>query len=196
MINRPRIFISHCEKNMAPTEYAMRIIDLMGCEPLIAERQPKGSSSVNDVVRNLIESCDAALVIATGDQLNGDKFSPSNGVSVELGLLETIPKLKNKYFVVIEEGISLSAMNNMARYSFLKNDYSSIATAILIELGSMKLFRNYYEMPGSDLNLHNVIETLSDLKRLGESGVLNNDVFKSSVHEQINKFILNFIPTS
>lgn len=195
-IKRPRIFISHCEKNMGPTEYAMRIIELMGCEPMLAERQPKGSNSVNDVVRNLLDTCDAALVIATGDLPNGNSKSPSNGVSVELGLLETNPKFKNKYFVFVEEGVVLSAMNGMARYTFKKEDYSQIATAILVELGSMNLFRNYYEMPGSDIGLHKVVEALSDLQKLGATGVLANETFIASAKEQINQFISNFVKIS
>lgn len=188
----PKIFISHCEKSMAPTEYAIRIIELLGCVPMIAERQAKGSNSVNDVVRNLLDTCDAAMVIVTGDQTNGDKRTPSNGVSVELGILETIPKFKSKYFVVIEEGVTMSAMNNMAWTSFTMSNFAPIATAILAELGSMNLFRNYYQMPGSDSNLHQVLETLNALKTVGANGALNNDLFKSSVSTLITEFINNY----
>ena len=181
---------------MAPTEYAMRIIELLGCEPIIAERQPKGSNSVNDVVRNILETCDAAIVIATKDLQNGDTFSPSNGVSVEMGLLETNPKFKSKYFVVIEEGVTLSAMNNMAWTSFKKNDFGPIATAILVELGSMNLYKNYYEMPGSELEMHKLIETLSQLKKMGENGNLDNELFREAAQKLLNKFTSNFFTIS
>lgn len=195
MINRPKIFISHSQQNMAPTLFAMRIIELLGCTPIIAERQAKGSSSVNDAVRKLIDNCDAAIVIVTGEYINGDKLSPSSGVSVELGILESIPKFKNKYFVVIQDGVSMSAMNGMAWTSFSLDNLAPIAESILVELGSMKLFRNYYELPGSDMELHTLLDVLHDLRKLGASGVLNNEEFKSAVAQQLNKFIAKFVQT-
>ncbi len=196
MNKRPKIFISHCEKNMAPTKFAMRILELIGCEPLIAENQPKGSKSVLEVVTQLLDCCDAAIVIATADQKNGDNYSPSNGVSEELGILKNNEKYKNRFFLCLQEGVVLSAMNSIARYSFTADNYSPIAEAILCELGSMNLFKNYYEMPGSDLDIHLLLEALNSLKELGQSGVLNNEMFTSAVSEQINKFILKVVTIS
>jgi hypothetical protein len=189
MLNRPKIFISHCEKKMAPTQYAMRIIELIGCIPIIAEKQPKGSNSVHEVVVNTMDQCDAVIVIATADQKNGDKYSPSNGVSEELGILKTSPKFKNKYFVIIEEGVSLSAMDSIARYSFSKNNYGTIAEAILIELGSLGIFRNYYEMPGSNMQIHILMETLASFKLLVNAGHLNKDQIRESMVDIIKQFI-------
>ena len=190
MQRKPKIFISHCEKNMGPTDYASRIIDLIGCEPIIAEKMPKGSSSVLDDVKNNLNYCDAVVVIATADQRNGEKFSPSNGVSEELGILKSNEKFKGKFFVIIEDGVVLSAMNDIAWYTFSKNNYALIAEAILIELGSMGLFRNYYEMPGSELEIHRLMETLSSLRDLVEKKQIQKDVYNEAVEQMIRGLLI------
>jgi hypothetical protein len=174
---------------MAPTNFAMRIVELLGCIPIIAERQPKGSNSVHEVVTNNMNSCDAVIVIATRDQNNGENYSPSNGVSEELGILKNSEKFKNKYFVILEKGVVLSAMNSTARYSFTSDNLAPLAEAILIELGSMGIFRNYYEMPGSEMEVHKLMETLAALKMTVNNGHLNKDKFKDAVEEIIQQFV-------
>ena len=173
-----------------PTDFAAKIIKLIGCEPVIAEVQPKGSKSVHDVVSDAMNSCDAVIVIATADLQNGEKSSPSSGISEELGILKAPEKLKGKYFVILEQGVVLSAMNSIARYSFTKEDLSQIAIAILIELGSMGLFRNYYEMPGSELQIHKLMETLASLKDHVEKGHIQKDVYNEVVEKGIRELLI------
>lgn len=186
---RPRIFISHCEKKMAPTEYAMRIISLLGCEPVIAERQAKGSKSVNGVVNMGMNSCDAVIVIATADLKNGKKYSPSSGVSLELGKLKNSRKFKSKYFIVKQDNVDLSAMNEEARYTFSDSNYGPIAEAILIELGSMELYTNSVSLHTGDREISKFIETLFSLRKAGENGHLNNPSFKLAVQEFTQKLV-------
>ncbi len=142
----PRIFICHSETNFAPTDYAIRIIDLIGCVPVIAENQPKLSRNVSTLVSDTIETCDAVVVIATPDRdtPNGNGKEPSQGVLIEIGQLQKNRKFKGKYFFIKEKSVVLSPMVDEARYEFENGNYSSIAEAILIELRGMKLFRNYY----------------------------------------------------
>lgn len=53
----------------------------------------------------------------------------------------------------------------------------------------MDLFRNYYELPGSDLKIHELMETLSQLKDMGKKGVLKPEIFKELVETLIRKTV-------
>ena len=186
---RKRVFISHSENNFGPTEYAIRIIDLIGCVPVIAEGEPKLSRTVANLVSDSMDSCDAVVVIATSDRDGTNGKEPSQGVLVEIGQLQTNEKFKTgKYIIIKEESVVMGPMIPEARYKFSMSDYAPLAEAILIELGSMDLFRNYYELPGSDLKLHELMETLSQLKDLGKKGVLKQEIFKENViRETVNE---------
>jgi hypothetical protein len=181
---------------MAPTNFAIRIVELLGCIPVIAEKQPKGSSSVFEVVTNNMKSCDAVIVLATRDQENEGKFSPSNGVSEELGILKNDEKFRNRYFVITEKGVELSAMNNIARYSFSADNFGPIAEAIIVELGSMSLFRNYYEMPGSEIEIHTLMDALAALKKVVGDGHLNKNQFKEAVESIMKQFVDKIVSES
>lgn len=189
-MQRKRVFISHNENNFGPTDYAIRIIDLIGCVPVIAEREPKLSRTVASLVSDSMDSCDAVVVIATSDRDGTNGKEPSQGVLVEIGQLQTNEKFKTgKYFIIIEESVVLGPMIPEARYKFSMSDYAPLAEAILIELGSMDLFRNYYELLGSDLKLHELMETLSQLKDLGKKGVLKQEIFKEHVENVIRETV-------
>lgn len=165
-MGKHRIFISHCENNLEPTDYAIRIIDLIGCVPVIVEKEPKRSRPVSSLVNDTLESCDAAIVIATPDLDGSSGKVPSQGVLVEIGILQSLPQFKNKYVIIKENSVVLSPMISEAHYKFEMGNYGPIAEAILLELGSMSLFRNYYELPGSDLQIHELMDTLPQLRDL------------------------------
>jgi hypothetical protein len=180
-MKRPRIFISHCEKSFGPTDYAIRIIDLIGCVPVIAETQPKLSRTVPSLVSGTLDSCDGAVVIATPDVKGESGWGPSQGVVLEIRDLQKTDKFEGKYFIIKEESVSFSPMIPEARYKFPMNDYAPLSEAILLETGGMGFFRNYYELPGSDLNLHELMETLDSIKGLLKKGLLKD--------EQINHMV-------
>ena len=188
-MQRKRVFISHSENNFGPTEYAIRIIDLIGCVPVIAEREPKLSRTVASLVFDSRDSCDAVVVIATSDRDGTNGKEPSPGVLVEIGQLQENEKFTGKYFIIKEESVVLGPMIPEARYKFSMSNYAPLAEAILIELGSMDLFRNYYELPGSDLKIHELMETLSQLKDLGKKGVLKREIFKEAVEDSIRNTV-------
>lgn len=179
---------------MEATDYAIRIIHALGCIPVVAEHQPKKSKTVQLVVIDTMNSCDAVVVIATPDLPNGNKFSPSSGVSEELGILKNTKKWNNKYFVIKEESVVLSAMSPEARYKFSKENFSEIAFAIIIELGAMKLFKNYYELKGSELKIHELLEIFHHIKELFEKGTMNKkevEKYVKSCSSQIVNSIIN-----
>ena len=184
-----RVFISHNETNFGPTEYAISIIDLIGCIPVIAEKEPRLSRTVRSLVSGSMNSCDAAIVIATPDRKGIDGKEPSQGVLVEIGQLQENEKFKGKYVIIKEESVVLGPMIPESRYKFSKSNYGPIAESILIELGGMGLFRNYYEIPGSDLQIHELMETLYQLRELGLKGALKPEYFKNTVEEVIKKTV-------
>ena len=188
-MQRKRVFISHNKNSFGPTEYAIRIIDLVGCVPVIAEREPKLSRTVASLVFDSMDSCDAVVVIATSGRDGTNGKEPSPGVLVEIGQLQKNEKFTEKYFIIKEESVDLGPMIPEARYKFSMPNYAPLAEAILIELGSMDLFRNYYELPGSDLKIHELMETLSQLKDLGKKGVLKQEIFKEHVENVIRKTV-------
>jgi hypothetical protein len=185
---KPRIFISHSEKNREPADYAMRLLAYLGCTPVIAEEIPRSNRTIPDLVNDSMESCDAVIVIVTAE-INDSNNSPSQGVLIELGLLKKSEKFKGRYFIIKEESVTLSPMIPDSRYKFSKSNFGPIAEAIIIELTSMGLLRNYYEIKGSDLKIHELMEYLDQLRNLANQKILNPDSFKECVENLVRNTV-------
>lgn len=188
-MQKPRIFISHCEDNFKPTDYAIRIIDAIGCTPVIAQKQPKLSRPVSNLVVSTFDTCDIILVIATADLKDKNGYAPSRGVLQEIGMIKKSRKHKGKYFIVKEQSVNLGAMSNETYYKFTKTNLAPIAEAILIELGSMGAFKNYFELKGSEYKFHEFIDSLHSLKELNGKGHLKSDFFENAVTDLISKAV-------
>jgi Predicted nucleotide-binding protein containing TIR-like domain len=188
-MGKKKVFISHCENNFEPTDYAISIVDLIGCIPVVAEREPKLSRTVRSLVSDSLDSCDAVIVIATPDHNGSKGKEPSQGVLVEIGQIQKIEKLKDKYVIIKEKSVVFGPMVPEARYKFTMPNYGPIAEAILIELGSMGLFSNYYALPGSDLKIHELMEVLSQLKEWSSKKMISPEIFNSHVEDLIRKTI-------
>lgn len=186
---KPRIFISHSENNREPTDYAIRLLNYLGCIPVIAEEMPRLNRTVSNLVNDSMDTCDAVIVIATPDLEGNSGKSPSQGVLIEIGKLQDSEKFKGKYFIIKEETVTLGPMIPESRYKFSMSNFSHIAEAILIELGSMGFFKNYYEMKGSELKIHDLIETLAQLKELFDKNVFNKQEFKKYAEKIIQEII-------
>jgi Predicted nucleotide-binding protein containing TIR-like domain len=186
---KPKIFISHCERNFGPTDYAIRIIDALGCIPVVAEKQPKLSRNVGSLVKSTLDSCDAVIVIATPDDDSPMGKTPSQAVSVEIGRIQEIKKFENRYVIIKEETVKFGSMIPEVYYKFTMNDYGPIAEAILIELGSMGLFKNHYELRGSELQIQKFMDTLADLRDLFQSNLLNEDGLKEIIDKLSRQMI-------
>lgn len=184
-----KIFISHNEINFGPTEYAIRIIDYIGCIPVIAEKQPKLARPVRSLVTGTIDLCDATIIIATPDRDGPNGKEPSQSVLVEIGRLQENEKFKGKYVIIKEESVILGPMIPETHYKFSMTNYAPIAEAILIELKSMGLFRNYYELPGSDLDLHILMENIHSLKELRKRDIFTQKDFEKHIESAIKSVI-------
>jgi hypothetical protein len=69
------------------------------------------------------------------------------------------------------------------------SNYAPIAEAIVIELGSMRLFRNYYELPGSDSNIHELMEIFYQLREMGIKKELSPENFERVIEELIRNTV-------
>jgi hypothetical protein len=132
-----------------------------------------------------MDSCDAVIIIATPDAGEIDRKNPSQGVLVEIGQLQKSEKFQGRYFIIKEESVALSPMIPEARYKFSDNNYGPIAEAIIIELTSMGLLKNYYELKGSDLKIHELMETLDQLRELANKNVFDKNLFKELVEKVV-----------
>jgi Predicted nucleotide-binding protein containing TIR-like domain len=186
---KPKIFISHCERNFGPTDFAMRIIRDLGCVPIIAEEQPKLSRDIRSLVKSSMDSCDAVIVIATPDSDSPTGKTPSQSVSQEIGWIQENKKFKNRYVILKEKSVKLGPMIQEGYYPFIMSDYGPIAEAILIELGSMGLFKNYYELKGSEFQILELLETLVKLRDLVQSNVLKDEGLKEIIDELSTQMI-------
>ncbi|MEN6609353.1 MAG: TIR domain-containing protein [Methanoregulaceae archaeon] len=191
---KPKIFLSHCERNFGPTDFAIRIIDALGCIPVIAEKQPKLSRNVGSLVKHSMDSSDAVIVIATPDDDSPTGKTPSQAVSVEIGRVQEIKKFENRYVIIKEETVKLGSMIPEVYYRFTMENYAPIAEAILIELGSMGLFKNHYELRGSELQIQELMETLAKLRDLFQSRLLKDESLKE-ISEELTRQLIETVKT-
>lgn len=190
---KPRIFISHSENNRGPTDFTIKILHYLGCIPVIAEDLPRSNFSVPALVADTMDSCDAVIVIATPDTGDKDAKNPSQGVLIEIGQLQKSEKFQGKYFIIKEESVALSPMIPESRYKFSDNNYGPIAEAIIIELTSMGFLKNYYELKGSDLKIHELMETLDQLRELANKNVFEKNRFREYVEKVIRDTVEKII---
>lgn len=192
-MKKPRVFISHCENNFEPTDFAIRVIDLIGCTPVIAETQPKLSRTVFGLVSGTLDSCDVVIVIATPDSDSEQGKKSSEGVLVEIGMLLQSDKFKNKFAIIKEQSVNFGPMIPQARYKFQMGNYAPIAEAILVELSSMGFFKNYFELNGSEWKFHEFMDSIYSLKELNEKGHLNTEYFENAVKDLMTKVVNKII---
>jgi hypothetical protein len=181
--HKPKVFVSHCEASTGPTEYCCRIIDLVGCTPVLAETQPKFARPVPGVVHGVMDDCDAAVVLLTADDKVGERFQPSRSVTVEVGNLQTHPSLKGKYLVIKEESVELGAMQVETYTTFTSGNYGPIATAVISELGAMGLFLNHHSVPGSDFPLLRLAEVAANIRGLARNMTLDKPTLDSIIDQ-------------
>lgn len=192
-MSKPRIFISHSEKNRGPTDFTIKILHYLGCVPVIAEDLPRSNFSIPTLVKDSIDSCDAVIIIATPDIGENEGKNPSQGVLVEIGQLQKSVKFQGKYFIIKEESVVFGPMIPEARYKFSENNYGPIAEAIIIELTSMGLLKNYYELKGSDLKIHELMETLDQLRELANKEVFDKNRFREYVEKVVRDTVEKII---
>jgi predicted nucleotide-binding protein len=97
-----KIFISH-GNDSAALNLLKEFIIAIGLIPVIVKNEPNKGMSVDDKVLNSLKSCEAAIILATGDDaVNGSEyFQPRQNVIHEIGLAQQI--LTDKITYLLEE---------------------------------------------------------------------------------------------
>jgi predicted nucleotide-binding protein len=84
-----RVFISHGTAEDALDAIAHFVEDDLGLKAVVVKRSASEGAAVDDAVEGLLESCDAAVVLATADDHVGDgKMQPRPNVLHEIGLAQ------------------------------------------------------------------------------------------------------------
>jgi hypothetical protein len=91
--------------------------------------------------------------------------------------------------IIKEETVKFGPMIPEVYYKFSMNNFGPIAEAILIELGSMGLFKNHYELRGSELQIQELMETLAKLRDLFQSNLLKDESLKEIVEKLAQQMI-------
>ncbi|HUF54031.1 MAG TPA: TIR domain-containing protein [Dehalococcoidia bacterium] len=99
---RSNVFIAHGGETEALNKLADFLSDDLGVKPLIVERLPSEGRSVNENVEFYLALANAAIVLATCDDLVDGKYQPRANVHIELGRFQE--RFGDKVIYLLEEG--------------------------------------------------------------------------------------------
>jgi predicted nucleotide-binding protein len=131
------IFIAH-GKNKKPLEQLKKILDQFRIPYKVAVEEPNLGRPISSKVRQVMESCNCAILIFTTDEEFKDKdgstiWRPSENVIYELGATGYL--YDNRLVIMKEEGVTFpSNFNDIGYISFEKDKLEAKAMDILKEL--------------------------------------------------------------
>jgi predicted nucleotide-binding protein len=96
-----RIFVSHGNQSRA-LDRVERFIRALGLAPIIVKHEPSLGGAVDDVVELQMESCEAAIVLATKDEQVEQRWQPRPNVLHEIGVSQQ--RLANRVVYLKEVG--------------------------------------------------------------------------------------------
>lgn len=99
-----KTFISH-GRNTEPLSVVLEFVQALGLQPVVAEREASEGRSVNETVRELLHSCDCAIVIATAEHQAGETWRTSENVINEVGLAQEA--LQDRVIYLKEDKVQL-----------------------------------------------------------------------------------------
>lgn len=134
---RRRVFISHSGESTA-FHRLLRFLWSLGVEPVVAEWLPFSGRLVPEHVRATMDSCECALVLATGSDEVGERKQPGRGVLIETGILQE--RFGERVIYLVEEGAQLGPMaDGFARESFTQDNLERAFERIVVELKAHSL---------------------------------------------------------
>ena len=129
---RARVFISHSGESAA-FHRLLRFLWSLGVEPVVAEWLPFSGRLVPEHVRATMDSCECAIVLATGSDEVGERKQPGRGVLIETGILQE--RFGERVIYLVEEGAQLGPMaDGFARESFTQDNLERAFERIVVEL--------------------------------------------------------------
>jgi predicted nucleotide-binding protein len=131
------IFIAH-GKNKKPLEQLKTILDQFKIPYKVAIEEPNLGRPIGAKVREIMESCNCAILIFTADEEFGDRdgnavWRPSENVVYELGAAGYL--YDNRIVIMKEEGVEFPTnFRDIGYISFSKDQLADKAMEILKEL--------------------------------------------------------------
>ncbi len=134
-----RVFISHGRESSA-LALVQEFIGALGLDPVICIKRASLGVSVDDKVEDYIGVCQAAIILATGDdQLTGSTvFQPRQNIIHEIGLAQQI--LENRITYLLEENTRFPSNIAPKVYeSFTKDNLTKAFIAVARDLKAFGL---------------------------------------------------------
>lgn len=131
------IFIAH-GKNKKPLEQLKKILDQFKVPYKVAVDEPNLGRPISSKVKEIMESCNCAILIFTADEEFFDKegestWRPSENVAYELGAANYL--YDNKIVILKEEGVEFpSNFSDIGYISFIKDQLENKSLDVIKEL--------------------------------------------------------------
>jgi hypothetical protein len=131
------VFISHGKESPALTKIE-RFVRSCGCQPVLVIREASEGMAIDDLVEKRMGECDCAIILATGDDLVGDRRQPRPNVIHEIGLAQE--KFDNRIVYLKEVGCEFpSNVAPKVWENFTRDNLESAFEKILKELRAFDL---------------------------------------------------------
>jgi predicted nucleotide-binding protein len=128
------IFISHGKKSEA-LDLLTKFIYAIGLIPVVVMEQSSQGMSLDDKVLKYMQTCETAIILATGDDKVNGTLQPRLNVIHEIGLAQHL--LTNKITYLLEEGTEFPSNISPKVYErFTKNNLSKAFITIARDLRS------------------------------------------------------------
>ena len=138
------IFIAH-GKNKKPLEQLKRILDQFKIPYKVAIEEPNLGRPIGAKVKEIMESCNCAILIFTADEELFDKeeksiWRPSENVVYELGASSYL--YENRIVILKEEGVEFpSNFSDLGYISFVKDQLETKSVDVLKELIGFRIVK-------------------------------------------------------
>ncbi|MEM3473712.1 MAG: nucleotide-binding protein [Nitrososphaeria archaeon] len=138
-----KIFISHGKRRKI-LEKVKNLLTVLGLEPIVVEEKPSEGKSVDVLVLEYMNSCVAAIIIATKDDkvISGERtyYQPRQNVIHEIGLAQQA--LKNRVIYLKEKGCEFpSNIKPRVWEDFTSRDMENAFIKIIKELRSFGILK-------------------------------------------------------
>jgi predicted nucleotide-binding protein len=132
----PRIFIAHGPES-SPLGLLVDFLSACGCDPIVVEKRPSQGRSVNENVEYYLDRSDCAVVLATGDELSGDRVLARPNVYIEIGRFQE--RFQDKVIYLVEENLSLPS--NIAEKVYERFTQDNLTAAFIKVVNELRAFR-------------------------------------------------------
>ena len=127
-----RIFVVHGGHGKQERDALTKVDQFVrscGALPVVAEESPSGGTSVNRHVRETIQSCDCAIVLATRDRSSTTGATRGN-ILQEAGLCQEV--LRDRLILLLEEGCEMPSNLHEVPYTRFRSTCMEEAFARIV----------------------------------------------------------------